>query len=270
MVLAAVFSLHLHSPTTFGTTPEITVRSVIDGINQKNPDTLISAYEIVGPKAKESLAKVFAEMKDKMPTYVVSNFSVTETGDTAIAKVKLSMTGQNSFSPPDETVNLVKIAGDWKISNKEVSKSGGQGLYGGLGAFLKNPQVDVQQARTAAVATSILSSMKQMALACLMFSADYDDKYPLSSANMKQKLMPYLKNDAVFNGPDGKPLPVMFNPNLTGKKQSDIRRPAETVLLSLGNKGALVFKDDRTPIAFADGHVKYLSRAETAKLVWLP
>jgi len=265
MILSAVITVILHSPIRLSTTPEATLRSVVEGINQRNPDSLIAAYAIVRPNAKPYLEKIFAEMKGTLPVYSIQSLTVAEMGETATAKVKVSMSGSQS-ALPEETVNLLKQSGDWKISNREA-KVGPEGIYAGLGAFLKNPEV-MPAARQAAAATTVLSNMKQIAVACMLLAGDNDDKFPVSTATLRTKLYPYVKTDKVFKDASGKPLPLEFNPNLTGKKQTDVRKPAETVMFSLGPKGKLVFTDDRTPIAFVDGHVKYVSRADAAKLNW--
>jgi len=271
MVLAAVFSLLLPPPTSMGTSPEATVRSVIDGLNQRNADTLVAAYQVVGPNAKGALNRLFVTgMRETGPVYVVDSVYVTETGGSATAKVKVSVKGQSANVLPEELVKLVKINGDWKISNREVAKAAPQSLFSGLGAFLVNPQALELQARTAASATVVLSNMKQIATAAIIYAGDSDDKILLSTANLKTKLLPYLKNAEVFKGTDGKPLPLVFNSNLTGKDSAAVRNPAQTVMISLGGKGKLVFTDDRTPIAFVDGHAKYIKRADAASLNWNP
>ena len=272
MFLAAAFALTLYSVTILpiapGVTPEATVRSVVEGITQRNPDTIIAAYENVGLNAKAYLTKLFSEIKTDVPVYSIQSVTVTENGETATAKVKISLKG-NYTTPPEESVNLIKLAGDWKISNREGSQRAAQGLYAGLGAFLKNPQAAPTASQNAA-STTVLSHMKQLAVACLLLSGDNDDKFPLSTATLKTKLYPYVKSNDVFSDASGKPLPLEFNPNLNRKKQQDVARPAETVMLSLGSKGKLVFTDDRTPIAFVDGHVKYLTRAQISILRWTP
>jgi len=103
-----------------------------------------------------------------------------------------------------------------------------------------------------------------------MYTSDHDGKFTFSSTTLKAKLFPYVKTNEVFKGPDGKPLALVFNANLAGKRQSDLSRPAETVLLTLGPKDKLVFTDNVTPIAFADGHVKYLTRPQLSILRWIP
>jgi prepilin-type N-terminal cleavage/methylation domain-containing protein/prepilin-type processing-associated H-X9-DG protein len=68
------------------------------------------------------------------------------------------------------------------------------------------------QAREKARQASCISNMKQMALACIMYTQDYDEKFPLSGvwnfndASWSQRIEPYIKNLGVFVCPsDGGP-----------------------------------------------------------------
>ena len=72
------------------------------------------------------------------------------------------------------------------------------------------------QAKEAAKKTSGLSNVKQLNLACVMYSADFDDVFPLASrtdagtnANFLWMFMiePYTKNLEIFRNPQGEPNP---------------------------------------------------------------
>jgi prepilin-type processing-associated H-X9-DG protein len=274
MVLASVISLILMPPMPAGSTPEVTLRTVVDGLNQHRTEDVLSSFVIVEPRMPEVLKKMFGNAskdKDFKTIYQLDSVSVSETGDTAIAKVKLKvLVKEANLNPNDETVKLIRRDGNWKIDNRESTTKTPEGLFGSLGEFLKNPDAMKATAKTAADATVILSNMKQLALGAILYATDQDDKLNLSTATLKTKLLPYVKSEALFKAPDGKPMPLVFNSNLTGKRFGDVRRPAQTVLMSLGGKGALVFKDGRTPIAFVDGHVKYLKPDQISILIWVP
>ena len=271
MIFTVVLSVLLNSPARLGTTPEATLRSVVAGFNQQNVDSILRAYETVAPGAKEALNKVFTQGTQKDgPVFVVDSVTVSESGDTATAKIGLRTTGQNPYVPPAEIVKLVRVSGDWKISNQADPKVARQNLFAGLGLLLKDPKWLDLQAKEAEGKSKVISNMKQVSLAIILFSSDNDGVYSLTTATLQTKLTPYLRNIDVFKGPDGKPLLLVFNSNLTGKKDSEIRRPGETVILTLGGRDNLIFTEDLTPIAFVDGHVKYVSRADTAKLNWNP
>jgi len=274
MALASVLSLILIHPMPVGPTPGDTLRAVVDGLNEVREESVISSYVVVDSKMPEVLRKLFADAKgskESRTMYRLESVSVSEMGDTAIAKVKLKvLVKEADLNPNDETVKLIRRDGNWKIDNRESPTKTPEGLFGSLGEFLKNPDAIKATAKTAADATVILSNLKQLALGAILYATDQDEKLNLSTATLKTKLLPYVKNEAIFKAPDGKPMPLVFNSNLTGKRFGDVRRPAETVMMSLGGKGSLVFTDGRTPIAFVDGHVKYLKPDQISILIWFP
>jgi len=209
--------------------------------------------------------------KESRTMYRLESVSVSETGDTAVAKVKLKvLVKEADLNPGDETVKLIRLAGNWKVDNRKSPTKPRPGLFTSLGEFLKNPGSRTAGATASSEATVILSNLKQLVLGAILYATDQDEKLNLSTATLKTKLLPYVKSEALFKAPDGKPMPLVFNSNLTGKRLSDVRRPAETVMMSLGGKGALVFKDGRTPVAFVDGHVKYLKPDQISILIWVP
>jgi prepilin-type processing-associated H-X9-DG protein len=274
MVIAPVLSLILIHPMPVGPTPEATLRTVVEGLNKHREDSVISSFVVVEPRMPEVLRKLFGDAKgnkDTKTVYRLESVSVSETGDTAVAKVKLKvLVKEANLNPDDETVKLIRRDGNWKIDNREAPTKTPEGLFGSLGEFLKNPDAMKDTAKKAADATVILSNLKQLALGAILYATDQDEKLNLSTATLKTKLLPYVKSEAIFKAPDGKPLPIVFNSNLTGKRFGDVRRPAETVMMSLGGKGSLVFTDGRTPIAFVDGHVKYLKPDQVSILIWVP
>lgn len=271
MVLAAAIGFALFPSPVIGTTPEATIRSVVEALNDRNIDVLLGSFEIVSPKASGVLKELLkAPRPNPDLKYSVDSVSVGDSGDRATAKVKIKFITTPSQSLGEESVLLIKKDGNWKIDNRESPTKPRPGLFTSLGEFLKNPGSATANATAASEATVILSNMKQLALGAILYATDQDDKLNLSTATLKTKLLPYVKSEALFKAPDGKPMPLVFNSNLTGKRFSDVRRPAETVMMSLGGKGALVFKDGRTPIAFVDGHVKYLKPDQISILIWVP
>lgn len=253
-----------------GATPEETLRSVLDGVNHRRAKAVVEAFEVSAPAAHENLTKLFNfQQRGPQSAYSLGSVSVDANGNRATARVKIAIKGPSQFTLPEETVKLIKVGGDWKIANQDITKPVNQGFYSSIAYLVRNP-TSVSQAKQAAAKTVILSNLKQISTAILMYTMDQDGKFSLTTANLKSKLLPYLKTDAVFKSAEGKPLPVVFNANLTGKKDTDLSRPAETVLVTLGSRGNLVFTENVTPIAFADGHVKYLTRAQLSILRWIP
>jgi hypothetical protein len=89
-----------------------------------------------------------------------------------------------------------------------------------------------QKAGSAENNSACLSNAKQLALATLMYSQDYDEHFPplKSYSKFQTVVMPYVRNNSIFGCPEtGKR--YMLNANLHQIVQSKIKSPAKTVLL---------------------------------------
>lgn len=98
------------------------------------------------------------------------------------------------------------------------------------------------KALEAAEKTKIMSDAKQVALALLIYSADYDDNLPSNSGDWMQALYPYTKNHQLLDG---------FVYTFGGGNTSDIKDPATTELGYKEGPGGRA-------VAYADGHVKWI------------
>jgi hypothetical protein len=107
--------------------------------------------------------------------------------------------------------------------------------------------------------TAALSNAKQIAMALMMYSADYDDYLPYvqSTAGLKAALMPYLKNEGIWDtyNPGAR---FLFNMCLSGVSCVSIEEPAKTPMIY----ESAPFKDGTRIVAFADGHASRLSEAD--------
>jgi hypothetical protein len=83
-----------------------------------------------------------------------------------------------------------------------------------------------------------LSNGKQLGLAVLMYSQDYDEVLP-SPEGINDRLLPYLKNISLFDG---------FNYTFPGGPLANVAKPAETELGWVNGPGGRA-------IIFVDGHV---------------
>ena len=247
-------------------TPDATVQGVVDSLNKRDFKAVFSRFD--GAKVDDAaavMAKLVSSQRG-FPKFLIKLETFTETGDTATGKVSVGYQAPNSTeeSPytPDE-VHLKRTAGDWKI----VDGNGKGSFFTQLGMISKDPSV-LSKAQGDAKVTVVLSDMKQIALAVIMFTSDFDDKVAFDQSNMKAKLAPYLKNDKIWNDADGKPMDVRINPALVGKKMTSVSQPANCVLLSIGPKDKLVYVGGKTPIAFLDGHVKYYTKETISTVKW--
>lgn len=248
-------------------TPEATVKGVIDSLNSSDWKGIFSRFE--GAKVEDAVAVISKLVKQdpNFPKFEIKVKAPTITGSDAKVPVGVSISARPSGQPEpfkEEVVNLHQVGGDWKI----VVGHGINGFFSELGQIAIDPNHVNQTSAAAQSRTMVLSKMKQVALAVLMYTTDHEDKYSLDQATLKAKLNPYIKNDKIWVGPDGKPLDFRFNPSLTGKRMVSVQAPAECVLLTLGPKSKLVFDNDVTPIAFVDGHVKTFRKEMISTLKW--
>jgi hypothetical protein len=106
----------------------------------------------------------------------------------------------------------------------------------------------------------LLSNMKQIALAALMFADDHDETLPPSADFIKQ-LTPYVQNNLAFFQPGNPKRPVVrICYQGDGIPIGDIPDIAFTVIFKIDTGKDVV-------MGFADGHVKSLPRKEAAAVI---
>lgn len=96
---------------------------------------------------------------------------------------------------------------------------------------------------------------KQIALALLMYAEDYDEVTPPTYRTVDKLAMPYVKDSAVFDRP-GYPDQPVFRYLLPNMPKNRIENPAETPF------GVIDYWDEGGYVAWADGHVTWVSREE--------
>jgi prepilin-type processing-associated H-X9-DG protein len=104
-----------------------------------------------------------------------------------------------------------------------------------------------------AIGTSSLSNARQIATATLMYAQDYDEMFPYgkTTAVIKPKVFPYIKNNQLFVDPvSGKDF--MYNPGMSAMAQSRLHSPVTTVLYH----SPKAHTDGKFTVAYADGHCK--------------
>jgi hypothetical protein len=126
------------------------------------------------------------------------------------------------------------------------------------------------QAREHARQAACMSNLKQMSLALMMYSQDYDDRLP-RRANWMDGLGPYIHQEAVFRCPSVRAsgpaaYGYAFNSALASQKRSKLPRPASVRALYDSSNLARNASDPgtslpnpprhlRNVIGYADGHV---------------
>lgn len=96
-----------------------------------------------------------------------------------------------------------------------------------------------------ALRETVISNAKQIGLALLMYVQDYDETFPPNTGDVQAILLPYLKNQEIFNLP-GTNFFYLMNANTL----SSIDRPSETMV------GYIQTTYGRAVI-WADGHVTW-------------
>jgi prepilin-type processing-associated H-X9-DG protein len=123
-------------------------------------------------------------------------------------------------------------------------------------------QTIVSQSEVAqSLTTKASSNAKQVMLGAIMYSQDYDEKYPpmTSEATFKKAVYPYLRSDSAFLDPVTN-TPFELNPWLSRRSLSQIDSPATMVAIYSDPH-----PDGSRVVGFADGHVKVLNGDDWAE-----
>lgn len=131
---------------------------------------------------------------------------------------------------------------------------------GGIDAAgVATPEEAATGPRPAADAAQTLSSIKQVALAAIMYANDYDDVFPYvqSTSSAQSVLLPYVKNPTTFFAADGRTR-FVFNMAVAGVEMPRIERPGDVVLWYEERPAS----DGRRAVAFADGSARRLGPEE--------
>lgn len=104
------------------------------------------------------------------------------------------------------------------------------------------------EARRNAQKVATMSNAKQLGTALMMYAQDYDENFPLAG-DTKGQLLPYVKNEAIFNNPATGSYGFAFTYSGSGGL-AGILSPAETIIGYVSGPGGRA-------IIYADGHVKW-------------
>lgn len=260
--------------------PEAAVRSFVLAINRLDAS---GAECVVGAKADADLRGWLQDARSSPEKLQISLVEAKPevTGEMALVVVTLDLQTNTEKNRFEETLTLRKTDGKWKIVPPTAaeldarSKPGDKNPYalGTLAAIYNHPKKVKEVATAGAILVSCRSHLKQLATATFVFLEDYDDKFMLKPDAIKVGLSPYVRDNENFHCPADAAGAVTYslNPQLQGKARAKIRKPAETVMLYEGKKGALSFRHNgRAVVAFANGAVKAVTPAEAKALKWAP
>lgn len=158
---------------------------------------------------------------------------------------------------------------------RTVSWIVGLGLLG-LCALAAFPLLVIPRARNVAggfgssppaVRTACIANLKQLAVAGLIYQADYDDRnFP--KLTFSAELAPYVKSPPVFNCPQtGRPYAT--NKEYLGVEAKKVKDPVTLIYFYEGAAQKLAFPHGGVGnVAYADGHAKGVPK--TYKPNWKP
>jgi prepilin-type processing-associated H-X9-DG protein len=110
---------------------------------------------------------------------------------------------------------------------------------------------------------SCLSNLKQLSLARLMYSEDWDDRFPLH-ADWPEALYPYMKNREIYICPQAPDIPVgyAYAPSLSGRPSKSLQDPRAVMVFwdRLPGGSLPAFRhNEGINVGFADAHAKWLA-----------
>ncbi len=238
-----------------GSTKDVPEKLLQQNFNVTNAECKNVLVEVSGKQAKAAV-EYEVSMKindnDRVVHYTFTEMFSLQKGDSGwlIEAAKLN--------PTDKEVSFGLIAQPLHLITALIGPD--PGYRNAMGVAVKQSE-----------ATLCLSNTKQIALGCLMYTQDYDEVMPRSAAKYNSLVEPYIKSQTVFQCPlDVKgAISYSMNANLQNRTLADITNPANTVLLYEGKNGKIDFRHEgKAAIAFADGHAKLLTEAETKSLIW--
>jgi prepilin-type processing-associated H-X9-DG protein len=138
-----------------------------------------------------------------------------------------------------------------------------------LATYIAHPRELLQQVHL----NESQMQVKQLALGVMQYSQDWDETYPPNIATFKEKLLPYVRGEALFTAPTDEAgrQSYNFNPALANKKLAALNEVAQTVMIYLGKDKNLDFRfGGKTVVGFADGHVEAVDAERARTLRWNP
>lgn len=111
----------------------------------------------------------------------------------------------------------------------------------GIGMVRMLPRVSKEDASKALQAL-VMRDAKQVGLALLMYSGDYDDEMPINNGDWMDNVLPYIKDRGVMDG---------FTYTYSGGSLTEVKDPANTEMGYKEGPGGRA-------VVYADGHVKWI------------
>ncbi len=280
LALCAPLGSQSTKPAVDLSTPERTVVTFLDAANRNDFATMRRCTMARGTST--GAAKFFANGGAGFTFSKVQPVQKQRSGDTATVAMTFKVQLSSALTTAQDTVALVKQSDGWKIDyrgsialakNRPQSGNGPSGLVSLLAAFAEGNEIQLNTftaARERARSISCLSNVKQLGLAAMMYTADYDEVFP-PAVKWESAVEPYYKNRGLLRCPLDKQGTVSYsmNPALSGAPSTQVLFPADTVLVYDGKGGKFNFRHQgKAAVLFADGHGELIDRARAATVRW--
>jgi prepilin-type processing-associated H-X9-DG protein len=267
-------------PKQFHMEPNATLSGLVVAFNSGELNWLAD-YVLDAPKEsreRETLSKIWKNQRG-MWELGIRNPKIKTEGDAATAKFETVLVHPFlgvQFSGEEELKlrrRKTEWGSDWAALPLESDNFTPREKT--IGALQRAIDMAAFPARAlkAARAQVTLHNMKLLGLGIVQFVQDYDEKFDnITNDNFKERLKPYVQDNEIFRAPElDAEVGYFFNPSLTNKSLAELEEPAQTVMLFESVDGKLLFRhDERAAVAFADGHVKLITRDEAKNLRWKP
>jgi hypothetical protein len=213
------------------------VRTVVD-----NKAKLVDSWNVFDPRTGENrplpeAPKTYKENPSPFPLRLKQSHPTVTEED---ASQHLRALWVESPMPSEQPRVLVCADGEWGLP----SPRGDAALYYAQGAAWVVPLIRVEkqrfiEARRQAQKMAAISHAKQVGLALLMYSQDYDEQLPAQGQDVNGLIQPYLQNADALQG---------FSYSFPGGTLGSIADPANTILGVVQGPGGVA-------VIYVDGHV---------------
>lgn len=243
-------------------TPQKTIETFVDAIKKGNMTQAAKCVVNGKPNSSLALAGAGKEISVTRASYQIAGEKAVFTATTS-----LGAPGAQNAYPLQERLELKKSGAEWHILAPEQVASG---YLTQFAILLGRPEL-LKGEQTKRIEISCLSDMRQLGTACMMFLQDHQEAFALQAKKYKEALLPYVRNEKIFQCPLDRSgmVSYAFNANLEGRKQADLKAPAQTVMLYEGKESKLLFRHNgKAGVVFADGHAQMLTEEQAKSLIW--
>ncbi len=253
--------------------PEKSVRSFVAALNAQRFEQ--AARCVDGSVSGADFKPVRDSWMREKANISLPSLSVSTQGNHATVRVTAVLKSSGKPQTQMGTVALVRRGARWLLvplrpQEADANTLSKVSLLSAIAQIVASPQAFLT-AREAARRESCSSNLKQIALGAIMLSQD-DKKLAFTPQNFKAKIFPYVKTMQIFRCPS---VPTgesySFNGNLANRDLNKIPNASRVVMFYEGKNERLDFRHQGTSeVAFADGHVKSVTRQEAKTLKWQP